>query len=55
MSEDERKLTRRLFLTHSAMTASVAGVVVMTDALIDVREARAGDGNTVIPYSYSDE
>ena len=65
MSEDELKLTRRLFLQHSAtataMSAAAYSIAMKTDAL-----ARADDGlpNTdtmtsreegLVPYLYRDE
>lgn len=65
MSEDELKLTRRLFLQQSgvatAISAGACGIALKTDAL-----ARADDGlpNTdtmtwreegLIPYLYRDE
>jgi hypothetical protein len=57
MSQDETKLTRRLFLQHSA-TASAAtawySVAMKTDALAEAEErsvlAMMNDG--ILPYSY---
>jgi len=64
MSEDELKLTRRLFLRHSAMAAAMSAgafsIAMKTDAL-----ARADDGlpnstmswppDEILPYLYRDE
>lgn len=57
MSEDETKLTRRLFLQHSA-TASAAtvwySVAMKTDALARAEEKMVSSvkNDGILPYSY---
>ena len=65
MSEDELKLTRRLFLQHSAMaTAMSAGaysIAMKTDALaraddgLPNMDIKTSDEEGLIPYLYRDE
>ncbi len=58
MSDDELKLTRRLFLQHSAMvsatTAGLCGIALKTDALAQaadaVQKALRSDGPSPYPY-----
>jgi hypothetical protein len=62
MSDDELRITRRLFLQHSAMsTAMAAGwysVAMKTDALAQAQQsnplAEVGFPETVSPYAYED-
>jgi hypothetical protein len=62
MSEDELKVTRRLFLQHSALASAAAagayGIVLKTDALARADEglpvgALSGADGTV-PYEYTE-
>ena len=61
MSEDELKVTRRLFLQHSAVASAAAGacsIVLKTDALARADEgvpavfASGWDGT--LPYEYTE-
>ena len=62
-SEDERKLTRRRFLEHSAMatamTATWYSVAMKTDAQAQDKKQAAGlmndPGTGPSPYAYDDE
>lgn len=62
MSEDELKVTRRLFLRHSAivsaMSAAAYGVAVKTDALAQDGPEQTvtfgDDDDNVLPYVYSE-
>lgn len=63
MSDDELKLTRRVFLQHSAAataaSAAWCGVAMKTDALARAAEAPLAAlspmGDEILPYVYHDE
>ncbi len=55
MSDEELKLTRRLFLQHAAMatamTGAVSSIALKTDALAQpTPSALTGDGPSTYPY-----
>lgn len=58
MSDEEIKLTRRVFLQHSAIvsasTAALCGIALKTDAMTkaaqDLRSALRTDGPSPYPY-----
>jgi hypothetical protein len=62
MSEDELKVTRRLFLQHSAMASAAAagayGIALKTDALARADEGMPtvfGSGSDgTLPYEYTE-
>ncbi len=59
MSDDESKLTRRMFLKHTAMATAATGawhsIAMKTDAQQQPppQAPRAGE-ETVLPYTYHD-
>lgn len=63
MSEDELKLTRRVFLEHSAAAAAASsawcGIAMKTDALARAEEAPVAAliarFDPILPYVYHDE
>ena len=58
MSDDERKLNRRVFLQHSAIvsaaTAGLCGIALKTDALVQAAQEQVKairtDGPSPYPY-----
>lgn len=62
MSKDEQKITRRLFLRHSAMVSAMSaaayGIALKTDALAQAEQQQSetfgSDGEDVLPYVYTD-
>jgi hypothetical protein len=60
MSDDELKLTRRLFLQHaammSAMTGACCGIALKTDAMdkTPIQSPKTLDADDVSPYPYQE-
>jgi len=62
MSEDEQKVTRRLFLRHSAMVSAMSaaayGIALKTDAMAQAEqqqpETLKDDLEDILPYVYTE-